>query len=107
MRLTLKDTLAHISSSNLLSAICGDLRRFSFERQMLNFVLIFSAAVAVTNALENALLGISGSAIMYVQAVIYLAGYGLVRTKRAPTQPITAAMIVNFLLISSFAWFYN
>jgi class 3 adenylate cyclase len=96
-----------INLSNLFIILFGDPRQFSFERQMLNFVLMFSAASAVTNASENYLLGISGSGIMVAQAVIYLAGYWLVRTKRAPTQLVTAAMIVNFLLISSFAWFYN
>jgi adenylate cyclase len=44
---------------------------------------------------------------MVVQAAIYLAGYGLVRVKQAPIQPVTAVMLVNFLLISSFAWFFN
>jgi hypothetical protein len=105
MPLSPNDNRSPIRSSKLLSIVCGNLRSFSYERQMLNFVLIFSALAAVTNASENALLGIPGSAIMVVQAAIYLAGYGLVRVIQAPIQPVTAVMLLNFLLISSFAWF--
>jgi hypothetical protein len=49
------DNRSPIRLSKLLSIVCGDLRSFSYERQILNFVLIFSALAAVTNASENAM----------------------------------------------------
>ncbi len=96
-----------LNVASLLITICGDPRQFSYERQMLNFLLIFSAAVSITNVIETALLGVSGTGILLVQAVIYSIGYWLVRTKRTPTQITTAVMLINFMLISSFAWFFN
>jgi adenylate cyclase len=107
MNLAPGDNRSSFHFSNILSAICGDPRRFSFEQQMLDFVLIFSTVAAVTNGIENSMLGISGSGISFIQAVIYLTGYWLARTKRLPTQLTTAVMIVNFLVISTIAWFYN
>ncbi len=94
-------------SSSLLSVVCGDPARFSFENQMINFVMLFAAVSTLTNAVENALLGIPVSGIMYVIAPLYLLGYWLVRTKRAPVQPITIVTLVIFMIMATFAWFYN
>ena len=94
-------------SSSLLSVICGDPRRFSFENQMINFAMLFAAVSTLTNAVENALLGIPVSGIMYVIAPLYFIGYLLVRTKRVLIQPITVLTVILFIIMSSVAWFYN
>jgi hypothetical protein len=94
-------------SSSLLSIICGDPYLFSFENQMLNFVMLFASLSTLANAVENALLGIPVSGIMYVIAPLYFIGYLLVRSKRVPIQPVTVLTTIIFVIMASFAWFYN
>jgi class 3 adenylate cyclase len=94
-------------SSSILSIICGDPHLFSFENQMLNFVMLFASLSTLANAVENALLGIPVSGIMYVIAPLYFIGYLLVRSKRVPIQPVTVLTTIIFVIMASFAWFYN
>jgi len=103
----LKEKRFLFSLSSLLIAMCGDPRRFSYENQMLNFVMIFAAVSTLAVAIENMLLGIPVSGYIYIGAVAFLAAYFLLRTKQAPAQPITVVTTLAFLLMASVAWFDN
>ena len=74
---------------------------------MLNFVMLFASVSTLANAVENALLDIPVSGIMYVIALLYFIGYLLVRNKRVPIQPVTVLSTIIFVIMTSFAWFFN
>jgi hypothetical protein len=91
--------------ASLLTQICGDPRLFSPERQLLNWLLIFTSGNALVFAVEKTIVGIPFVAPLLVAGMIYLALYYLARFKRASLMLLgNVALTLNGVNLT-FAWF--
>ena len=89
---------------NLLQWICGHPRDFTVEHQVLNWLTFFGIFMYAFSGVENTLLGISPTWILFAVSGALLGGYYLVRVRRSLVRPFGIVVLGGWLLASIPAW---
>ncbi len=92
---------------NLLSRICGQPPRFSPERQMLAWLMFFTAVTCWLSALWNHMMGIPDIAVLAIGGAVWLGLYYLIRVRHSPVILVGNLAFAFVLVELSAGWLAN
>ncbi len=92
---------------NLLARICGQPPRFSLERQMLGWLMIFTAMTCWLSAVWNSVVGIPDLAVLAIGGGIFLVLYYLIRFTQTPVMLIGDLAFALVLMELTAGWLAN
>jgi class 3 adenylate cyclase len=91
----------------LLQWICGHPRDFAVYHQVVNWLVFFAVFLYGFSGLENTLLGLSPTWVLFLGSAVLAACYYLTRVRRVFERLFGVVALALWLVVCTLAWFAN